>query len=336
MKFSIMWMYYILLSLLDEAACSWGPPSGSALAMTGDNAGSEAGAGSSSQDWMDCVQASDTCNQNPHCSSRYRVMRQCLVGKERDAMLDTNRECQAALEVLLGSPLYDCRCKRGMKKELQCLQSYWSIHMGLTEGGELHEASPYEPVAPVRHPDAFRLASIISGMHTVAPKGFQCPETDKTCNPCLDAAKACNLDNTCKKQRSAYIAMCTKGDPNKGESCNRKRCHKTLRQFLDRVPSKYSHQLLFCPCQHEGCSERRRQTIVPQCSFEDKVKPNCLELRKTCRQDPLCRSRLADFHVNCLVTQHTVSSCPNEDNYQACLASYVGLIGTDMTVLFHF
>lgn len=61
-------------------------------------------------------------------------MRQCLVGKEKEAMLDNNRECQAALEVLLVSPLYDCRCKRGMKKELQCLQNYWTIHMGLTEG----------------------------------------------------------------------------------------------------------------------------------------------------------------------------------------------------------
>lgn len=61
-------------------------------------------------------------------------MRQCLVGKEKDAMLDNNRECQAALEVLLLSPLYDCRCKRGMKKELQCLQNYWTIHMGLGEG----------------------------------------------------------------------------------------------------------------------------------------------------------------------------------------------------------
>lgn len=83
---------------------------------------------------MDCIQASDMCNQNPSCSSRYRVMRQCLVGKEKEAMLDNNRECQAALEVLLLSPLYDCRCKRGMKKELQCLQNYWAIHMGLTEG----------------------------------------------------------------------------------------------------------------------------------------------------------------------------------------------------------
>uniref|UniRef100_A0A672L348 GDNF family receptor alpha 2b n=1 Tax=Sinocyclocheilus grahami TaxID=75366 RepID=A0A672L348_SINGR len=82
---------------------------------------------------MDCLRASEVCNQNSQCSSRFRIMRQCLVGRDRTTMLG-NRECQAALEVLQDSPLYDCRCKRGMKRELQCLQSYWSIHMGLNEG----------------------------------------------------------------------------------------------------------------------------------------------------------------------------------------------------------
>ncbi|XP_068191549.1 GDNF family receptor alpha-2-like [Antennarius striatus] len=87
---------------------------------------------------LDCVRASELCNQNSQCSSRYRIMRQCLSGgdKERSAML-ASKECQGALEVLQDSPLYDCRCKRGMKKELQCLQNYWSIHMGLTEGVSL-------------------------------------------------------------------------------------------------------------------------------------------------------------------------------------------------------
>ncbi|CAL8248729.1 unnamed protein product [Merluccius merluccius] len=340
-----MWNYiYVLLLLLDRAVTSWGGSSSgsSGLALVGDDPGVLLSTVSPQPEegqakWVDCVKATDMCNQNPHCSSRYRVMRQCLVGKEKDSMLDTNRECRAALEVLLLSPLYECRCKRGMKKELQCLQSYWSIHMGLTEGGEFYETSPYEPVAPVRQPDKLGLASIISGMHTVAPSRFQCPEADRKCNPCLDAAKACNLNGTCKKQRSAYIATCNSSgksgaDAAKGgDTCNKKRCHKALRQFLDRVPPEYSHQLLFCPCLHEGCAERRRQTIVPDCSFKDRVKPNCLELRRVCRQDPLCRSRLADFHMNCIVTQHTVSSCPNDDNYQACLASYARLIGTDMT-----
>lgn len=84
---------------------------------------------------LDCVRASEMCNQNSQCSSRYRIMRQCLSGgdKERSTML-ASKDCQGALEVLQDSPLYDCRCKRGMKKELQCLQNYWSIHMGLTEG----------------------------------------------------------------------------------------------------------------------------------------------------------------------------------------------------------
>lgn len=121
---------------LDEAESSWdGPSALTASSANGSPGSSDGGPGPRAQpEWVDCIQASDMCNQNPSCSSRYRVMRQCLVGKEKEAMLDNNRECQAALEVLLLSPLYDCRCKRGMKKELQCLQNYWAIHMGLTEG----------------------------------------------------------------------------------------------------------------------------------------------------------------------------------------------------------
>ncbi|KAK2093763.1 GDNF receptor alpha-2 [Saguinus oedipus] len=41
-------------------------------------------------------------------------------------------------------------------------------------------------------------------------------------------------------------------------------------------------------------------------------------------------SRLADFHANCRASYHTVTSCP-ADNYQACLGSYAGMIGFDMT-----
>ncbi|XP_054467135.1 GDNF family receptor alpha-2-like [Anoplopoma fimbria] len=334
MKSVTGWMcLYILLLLLDKAASSWDGSSALSVSVANDSPGSP-GTGSepgAQPELVDCIQASDMCNQNPHCSSRYRVMRQCLVGKEKEAMLDNNRECQAALEVLLVSPLYDCRCKRGMKKELQCLQNYWTIHMGLTEGGDMDDSSPYEPVAPNRHPDVFRLASISSGMLTVAPKGFHCVDAEKNCNPCLDAAKACNLNSSCKRQRSAYIATCSKGDNNKGETCSKKRCHKALRLFLDRVAPEFSHRLLFCPCQSVGCAERRRQTIVPDCSYKDKEKPNCLELRRLCRQDPLCRSRLADYMVNCWVTPQAVSTCPNQDNHQACLASYARLIGTDMT-----
>ncbi|KAG5272763.1 hypothetical protein AALO_G00169030 [Alosa alosa] len=293
-------------------------------------ASSSALSGLGTHDWrtpVDCVRASEMCNQNSQCSSRYRIMRQCLVGKDRTTML-ANRECQAALEVLQDNPLYDCRCKRGMKKELQCLQNYWSIHMGLTEDEEFYETSPYEPLHPS---DEFRLASIISD--SASTKGNLCLDTGTPCNPCLDAAKACNLNDTCKRQRSMYIQSChNKGSPlqQPQEPCNRKRCHKALRQFFERVQSEFSYPLLFCACSDTACAERRRQTIVPSCSFDEKTRSNCLELRRTCRSDPLCRSRLADFHMNCQTIRHTKTTCPN-DNYYGCLISYVGLIGLDIT-----
>ncbi|XP_062870762.1 GDNF family receptor alpha-2 [Trichomycterus rosablanca] len=279
---------------------------------------------------MDCLRASEMCNHNAQCSSRFRIMRQCLVGRDRGAMLE-NKECQVALEVLQESPLHHCHCKRGMKKELQCLQSYWTIHMSLNEGEELYETSPYEPV---HFSDQFRLASIISAMDSASSKGTVCPDATPdsvtSCNPCLDAAKACNLNAACKRQRSAYVAACSRPAPLAPEPCGRKRCHRALRQFFERVQTELSYPLLFCSCRDKACAERRRQTIVPACSFEEKLKPNCLELRRTCRSDPLCRSRLADFHMNCQTSRHSITSCPN-DNYHGCLVSYVGLIGSDVT-----
>lgn len=269
---------------------------------------------------VDCVRANELCAAESNCISRYRTLRQCLAGRDRNTML-ANKECQAALEVLQGSPLYDCRCKRGMKKELQCLQIYWSIHLGLTEGEEFYEASPYEP-ATSRLSDIFRLASIFSGT------GLD-PVVSTKSNHCLDAAKACNLNDNCKKLRSSYISICNR-EISPTERCNRRKCHKALRQFFDRVPSEYTYRMLFCSCQDQACAERRRQTILPSCSYEDKDKPNCLDLRSVCRTDHLCRSRLADFHANCRASYQTLTSCP-ADNYQACLGSYAGMIGFDMT-----
>uniref|UniRef100_A0A8C2J326 GDNF family receptor alpha n=1 Tax=Cyprinus carpio TaxID=7962 RepID=A0A8C2J326_CYPCA len=304
------------------------------FSMSGSSALSESG----HQESMDCLRATEKCNQDQKCSHRFRIMRQCLAGKDRNTML-ASRDCQVALEVLQEMALFDCRCKRGMKKEMQCLQSYWSINIGLTEGEDFYEPSPYEPMTPHRHSDAFRLASIISGIHSGTSKGQpHCSDPSRPCNPCLDATKACNLNENCKRQRSNYISTCTRAQtqgqqpsqPQSQDSCNRKRCHKALRQFFERVDSQYSYGLLFCSCKDQACAERRRQTIVPSCSYQDKTKPNCLQLRSTCRLDVHCRSRLADFHTNCQMTPHSISSCLNDD-YQACLTSYTRLIGTDMT-----
>ncbi|XP_066514830.1 GDNF family receptor alpha-1-like [Hoplias malabaricus] len=151
-------------------------------------------------------------------------------------------------------------------------------------------------------------------------------------NNCLNAAKACNLNDTCKKYRSAYISPCT-SRVSTAEVCNKRKCHKALRQFFDKVPPKHSYGMLYCSCpvgDQSACSERRRQTIVPACSYEDKDKPNCLALQATCKSNYICRSRLADFFANCQPEPRSLSGCLKE-NYGDCLLSYSGLIGTVMT-----
>ncbi|XP_047459793.1 GDNF family receptor alpha-1a isoform X3 [Mugil cephalus] len=273
--------------------------------------------------WLDCVRASDQCLHEQACSTKYRTMRQCVAGGRKSnfsmvAGLEAKDECRSAMDALKQSPLYNCRCKRGMKKEKNCLRIYWGIYQTL-QGNDFLEDSPYEPVNS-RLSDIFRLAPIM-GEPAVARE-----------NNCLNAAKACNLNDTCKKYRSAYINPCTTR-VSTAEVCNKRKCHKALRQFFDKVPPKHSYGMLFCSCplsDQTACSERRRQTIVPVCSYEEKQKPNCLELQATCKTNYICRSRLADFFVNCQPEPRSLSGCLKE-NYADCLLSYSGLMGTVMT-----
>uniref|UniRef100_A0A3B4UL82 GDNF family receptor alpha-1 n=2 Tax=Seriola dumerili TaxID=41447 RepID=A0A3B4UL82_SERDU len=272
---------------------------------------------------LDCVRANEQCLKEQGCSTKYRTMRQCATGgKESNssmvAGLEAKDECRSAMDALKQSPLYNCRCKRGMKKEKNCLRIYWGIYQAL-QGNDFLEDSPYEPVNS-RLSDIFRLAPII-GEPAVARE-----------NNCLNAAKACNLNDTCKKYRSSYISPCT-SRVSTAEVCNKRKCHKALRQFFDKVPPKHSYGMLFCSCpliDQTACSERRRQTIVPVCSYEEKQKPNCLELQASCKTNYICRSRLADFFVNCQPEPRSLSGCLKE-NYADCLLAYSGLIGTVMT-----
>ncbi|XP_034040756.1 GDNF family receptor alpha-1a isoform X2 [Thalassophryne amazonica] len=272
---------------------------------------------------VDCVKAVEQCLKEQACSTKYRTMRQCVAGgKESNfsmvAGLEAKDECRSAMDALKHSPLYNCRCKRGMKKEKNCLRIYWGIYQTL-QGNDFLEDSPYEPVNS-RLSDIFRLAPIL-GEPAVARE-----------NNCLNAAKACNLNDTCKKYRSAYITPCT-NRVSTAEVCNKRKCHKALRQFFDKVPPKHSYGMLFCSCppsDQTACSERRRQTIVPVCSYEEKQKPNCLELQGSCKTNYICRSRLADFFANCQPESRSLSGCLKE-NYADCLLAYSGLIGTVMT-----
>ncbi|KAM8859396.1 GDNF family receptor alpha-1a isoform 2-T2 [Spinachia spinachia] len=272
---------------------------------------------------LDCVRASEQCLKEQACSTKYRTMRQCAAGGRESnfsmvAGQEARDECRSAMDALKQSPLYHCRCKRGMKKEKNCLRIYWGIYQTL-QGNDFLEDSPYVPMNS-RLSDIFRLAPII-GEPAVARE-----------NNCLNAAKACNLNDTCKKYRSAYISPCT-SRVSTAEVCNKRKCHKALRQFFDKVPPKHSYGMLYCSCplsDQTACSERRRQTIVPVCSYEEKQKPNCLELQASCKTNYICRSRLADFFVNCQPEPRSLSGCLKE-NYADCLLSYSGLIGTVMT-----
>lgn len=107
-------------------------------------------------------------------------------------------------------------------------------------------------------------------------------------NRCLDAAKACNVDEMCQRLRTEYVSLCIRRLA-RADSCNRSKCHKALRRFFDRVPPEFTHELLFCPCDDTACAERRRQTIVPACSYEAKDKPNCLAPLDSCRENYVCR-----------------------------------------------
>ncbi|KAL6095006.1 gfra1 [Pungitius sinensis] len=272
---------------------------------------------------LDCVKASEQCLKEYSCSTKYRTMRQCVAGRETNFSAVTGPEaqgeCRSAIDAVKRSPLNHCRCRRGMKKEKNCLRIFWSIFQSL-QGNDLLEYSPYEQVNS-RLSDIFRLAPIIAVEPASAKE-----------NNCLNAAKACNLNDTCKKYRSAYINPCT-SRVSASEVCNKRKCHKALRQFFDKVPAKYSYGMLFCSCpagDQTACAERRRQTIVPVCSYEDKDKPNCLSLQNTCKTNYICRSRLADFISSCQPEAHSISGCLRE-SYADCLLSYSGLIGTVMT-----
>ncbi|XP_054647609.1 GDNF family receptor alpha-4 [Dunckerocampus dactyliophorus] len=266
----------------------------------------------------DCLMAGDSCSSDDTCSPRLRTLRQCVAGNGSMKLGPGARsQCANAVSALMSSPLHGCQCKRGMKKEKNCLSIYWSLHQSIIHGLNLVENYPYETVQ--RDYDYVRLASITADSDIGTA----------TVNRCLDAAKACNVDDLCQKLRTEYVSACIKPNAKSG-LCNRAKCNKALRRFFDRVPADYTHELLFCPCTDTACAERRRQTIVPICSYESMEKPSCITQRRICEADYVCRSRLAQFQYDCEPSEASASGC-KQRNYGACLLAYTGLIGSTIT-----
>ncbi|XP_029972251.1 GDNF family receptor alpha-4-like [Salarias fasciatus] len=264
----------------------------------------------------DCLRAGDACSGDDSCSPRLRTLRQCVAGDGSVKLGPGARnQCENAMTALLSTPLRGCQCKRGMKREKNCLSIYWSLHQSVLHGLSLVESFPYE--AEERGSDYVRLASIAAESEVTAV------------NRCLDATKACNIDETCQKLRTEYVSACIQPSARSGP-CNRPKCSKALRKFFDRVPPDYTHELLFCPCTDTACAERRRQTVVPACSYEDKDKPNCLAQLRVCKADYVCRSRWTQFQYDCQPGEPSAGGCQQE-NYGACLLAYTGLIGSTIT-----
>uniref|UniRef100_A0A8C2XEU8 Gdnf family receptor alpha 1a n=1 Tax=Cyclopterus lumpus TaxID=8103 RepID=A0A8C2XEU8_CYCLU len=117
----ILQVLYVLLPLLDVSSCA------------------EESARAAGATRLDCVRASEQCLKEQACSTKYRTMRQCAAGgKESNfsmvAAMEAKDECRSAVDALKQSPLYNCRCKRGMKKEKNCLRIYWGIYQTLQGG----------------------------------------------------------------------------------------------------------------------------------------------------------------------------------------------------------
>ncbi|XP_026872910.2 GDNF family receptor alpha-3 [Electrophorus electricus] len=273
-------------------------------------------------DTLNCMEVFRECMEEPQCQKLYLQLEYCV---DEDAVTplgpDPRHTCLNVQNALAHyRPLQECKCQRGSRMELRCLRVYWTVRFPL--GYDDIEMSPYEDIELelVRNAETSKLASI------VAVSSFPLDGQ----NRCLKAAQDCGLFEKCGALRSEYVLACTK--PASGsDHCNRQKCHRALRRFLDRVPEEYSFGVLFCSCTDPLCGERRRKTIVPSCSYEERDgQPNCLQLENYCLRDDLCRSRLADFQQHCQPSSHSPSGCLR-DSGAVCLKAYAGLIGTIMT-----
>ncbi|XP_058484356.1 GDNF family receptor alpha-4-like [Solea solea] len=277
---------------------------------------------------FDCLVAEQGCIQEHSCMVLYRLLEYCAAEEAVSPLgPDARLECLEAQSSLQQyRPLQVCKCQRGSRREEHCLRVYWTVRFAAYDE---YDVSPYEELELnlVRNIEMSRMASIMAA---------STPSVDGQ-NQCLKAAQDCGLFEKCGSLRSEYVVACTKRATVSENNCNRQKCHKALRRFLERVPEEYSFALLFCPCSDTLCGERRRKTIVPSCSYEENVKgeervgkPNCLSLQNYCSRDELCRSRFADFQHNCQSTPLSASGCMRESRAM-CLKAYAGLIGTIMT-----
>ncbi|XP_053320776.1 GDNF family receptor alpha-3 [Spea bombifrons] len=265
----------------------------------------------------DCSQAKKLCLKDSVCNASHHEFMHCTHGIATEPVNKTR--CQQAELALKNHGLMDCKCRRRMNKEEHCLNVYWNLHPLNVQGYHIFESSPYEDDDHdiVKTDEYSRVVGMASDT-----------EIPVNSNACFKQAIICSLTEKCSWDRNAYADNCSKKHEN--GQCDRQRCHQSLRRFFKKVPQEFSKRLLFCPCQESYCAERRRKTIVPECSFEEESKPNCLHLYHSCMNDNLCKSRFADFQKHCYSFNKRTKYCPKEQ-YDLCIQTYMRMIGTIMT-----
>lgn len=202
-----------------------------------------------------------------------------------------------------------CTCHRRMKNQTVCLEIYWTVHPARSLGDYEPDVSPYEDTV-TRKPWKMNLSKL----------NMLKPDSDL----CLKFAMLCTLNDKCDRLRKAYGEACSSG-----LHCQRHNCLQQLRAFFEKASEPHAQGLLLCPCAPSDlrCGQRRRNTIAPSCALPSGT-PNCLDLRRLCLSDLLCKSRLADFQTHCH-PMDILGTCATEQS--RCLQAYMGLIGTAMT-----
>ncbi|XP_054833380.1 GDNF family receptor alpha-3 isoform X2 [Eublepharis macularius] len=278
----------------------------------------------SSEQPNSCITAESLCLADPVCNATYRILENCSRSYTKNSFIildhEARNKCLQAETLMRNSHFQECKCqRRTQKQEEQCLRVYWTVHSTVSEGDFNLEMSPYKNVASEESlkTNYNKLATQVSGSHLAG---------DST-NLCLQVAQICSLNRRCGRLRTMYVSNCS---PKDGHACNQNKCHRELKHFFGKVELDFTMRFLFCPCQDEFCGERRRKTIVPDCSFQNSTKPNCLLLLDTCLKDYVCKSRLADFQEQCKPSSTSSYGC-SQHNHAACLEAYMGMIGTPMT-----
>ncbi|XP_015262862.1 PREDICTED: GDNF family receptor alpha-4-like [Gekko japonicus] len=271
-----------------------------------------------------CITAERLCLADPACNATYQILENCSRSYAKNSFLildhGARNKCLQAETMIRNSHFQECKCqRRTQRQEEQCLRIYWTVHSTVSEGDFNLEMSPYENVVSEESlkTNYNKLATQVSGSHLAG---------DHT-NPCLQVAQVCSLNRRCGRLRTMYVANCS---PKDGHPCNQRKCHQELKHFFGKVDMDFTKRFLFCPCQDEFCGERRRKTIVPDCSFQNSSKPNCLVLLDSCLKDYICKSRLADFQEQCKPSSSSSDGC-FQHNHATCLEAYMGMIGTPMT-----